>query len=39
MFHVAARNGLAAYCRELVEIGAIPAVPIGLQENASALAG
>jgi chorismate dehydratase len=27
MFHVAAQNGLAAYCRELVAIGAIPAMP------------
>lgn len=27
MLHAAAQNGLAAYCRELVEIGAIPAVP------------
>jgi chorismate dehydratase len=25
--HVAAQNGLAAYCRELVEIGALPAIP------------
>jgi chorismate dehydratase len=25
--HVAARNGLAAYCRELVEIGALSALP------------
>ncbi len=38
MFHAAARNGLAAYCRELVEIGAIPAVPPALQEAARALA-
>jgi chorismate dehydratase len=27
MFHVAAQNGLAAFCRELVEIGAIPSAP------------
>jgi chorismate dehydratase len=26
--HVAAQDGLAAYCRELVEIGAIPAMPV-----------
>jgi chorismate dehydratase len=39
MFHVAARNGLAAYCRELVEIGAIPAVPAPLAEAVDALAG
>jgi chorismate dehydratase len=39
MFHTAARNGLAAYCRELVAIGAIPAVPAALQEAAGALAG
>jgi|SRR6516162_9071464 chorismate dehydratase len=34
MFHAAARNGLAAYCRELVEIGAIPEVPSALAETA-----
>lgn len=34
MFHEAARNGLAAYCRELVEIGAIPEVPSALAETA-----
>ncbi len=39
MFHAAARNGLAAYCRELVEIGAIPDVPAPLREVPSALAG
>ncbi|MGC1381493.1 MAG: menaquinone biosynthesis protein [Candidatus Baltobacteraceae bacterium] len=33
MFHVAARNGLAAYCRELVEIGALPNVPAPLAES------
>lgn len=38
MFHVAAKNGLAAYCRELVEIGAIAAVPASLSENTSAVA-
>jgi len=27
MLHIAAQNGLAAYCRELVAIGAIPALP------------
>lgn len=27
MLHVAAQNGLAAYCRELVAIGAIPELP------------
>jgi chorismate dehydratase len=26
-FHVAAQNGLAAFCRELLKIGAIPTVP------------
>jgi predicted solute-binding protein len=26
--HVAAQDGLAAFCRELVEIGAIPAMPV-----------
>jgi chorismate dehydratase len=39
MFHAAARNGLAAYCRELVEIGAIPELPPPMREAASALAG
>jgi len=39
MFHAAARNGLAAYCRELVEIGAIADVPAPMREAASALAG
>jgi chorismate dehydratase len=37
-FHAAARNGLAAYCRELVEIGAIPAVPEPLTETLGAVA-
>jgi chorismate dehydratase len=36
MFHVAAQNGLAAYCRELVAIGAIPAVPEPLEQRAYA---
>jgi chorismate dehydratase len=35
--HVAARNGLAAYCRELVAIGAIPELPT-FAEAAGALA-
>ncbi len=35
--HVAARNGLAAYCRELVAIGAIPELPT-FSEAAGALA-
>jgi chorismate dehydratase len=38
MFHIAAQNGLAAYCRELVEIGAIAAVPAPLAESSSAVA-
>jgi chorismate dehydratase len=38
MFHIAAQNGLAAYCRELVEIGAIAAVPAPLAESTSAIA-
>jgi chorismate dehydratase len=38
MFHEAARNGLAAYCRELVEIGAIAEIPSPLQETAGAVA-
>jgi chorismate dehydratase len=33
-FHVAAQNGLAAFCRELVEIGAIPTVPPTFAEAA-----
>ncbi|MBV8531267.1 MAG: menaquinone biosynthesis protein [Candidatus Eremiobacteraeota bacterium] len=37
MLHVAAQNGLAAYCRELVTIGAIPEVP-SFAEVAGALA-
>jgi|HubBroStandDraft_5_1064220.scaffolds.fasta_scaffold07872_4 chorismate dehydratase len=36
MFHVAAQNGLAAYCRELVAIGAIPSVPAVLEQRAYA---
>ncbi|MEO6834600.1 MAG: menaquinone biosynthesis protein [Candidatus Tumulicola sp.] len=31
-FHSAAQNGLAAFCRELYAIGAIPAVPSSLPE-------
>jgi chorismate dehydratase len=38
MFHVAAQNGLAAYCRELVEIGALAAVPEPLLESARVIA-
>jgi chorismate dehydratase len=38
MLHVAAQNGLAAFCRELVEIGAIPAVPDPLSEATHVLA-
>jgi chorismate dehydratase len=34
MLHVAAKNGLAAYCRELVEIGAIRSFPAELHEAA-----
>lgn len=37
MLHVAAQNGLAAYCRELVAIGAIPELP-SFAEAAGALA-
>lgn len=36
MFHVAAQNGLAAYCRELVAIGAISGVPEPLEQRAYA---
>lgn len=36
MFHVAAQNGLAAFCRELVAIGAIPGVPEPLEQRAYA---
>jgi chorismate dehydratase len=36
MLHVAAQNGLAAYCRELVAIGAIGAVPAPLEQTAYA---
>jgi len=39
MFHAAARNGLAAYCRELVAIGAIPKLPSFFGEQLHALAG
>jgi chorismate dehydratase len=39
MLHVAAQNGLAAYCRELVEIGAIPTLPATFMETADVLAG
>ncbi|MBV8344779.1 MAG: menaquinone biosynthesis protein [Candidatus Eremiobacteraeota bacterium] len=39
MFHAAARNGLAAYCRELVKIGAIAELPAPMREAASVLAG
>jgi chorismate dehydratase len=38
MLHVAAQNGLAAYCRELVEIGAIASVPAPLAEISYAVA-
>ncbi len=38
MFHAAARNGLAAYCRELVAIGAIPEIPPPLLEALGAVA-
>jgi chorismate dehydratase len=34
MLHVAAQNGLAAYCRELIEIGAIRSFPAELTEAA-----
>jgi chorismate dehydratase len=37
MLHVAAQNGLAAYCRELVAIGAIPELPL-FAETVGALA-
>lgn len=37
MLHVAAQNGLAAYCRELVAIGAIPELP-SFAETVGALA-
>jgi hypothetical protein len=36
MFHVAAQNGLASYCRELVAIGAIRTVPEPLEQRAYA---
>lgn len=29
-FHIAAQNGLAAYCRELLELGAIDSIPPGV---------
>jgi chorismate dehydratase len=38
MFHVAAQNGLAAYCRELVAIGAIREVPATFLESARVVA-
>lgn len=38
MFHVAAQNGLAAFCRELLEIGAIGSMPLALEENARVVA-
>jgi chorismate dehydratase len=37
ILHAAAQNGLAAFCRELVAIGAIPSMPV-LPETAGALA-
>lgn len=37
-FHSAAQNGLAAFCRELFAIGAIPAVPSSLPEVIGVLA-
>jgi hypothetical protein len=39
MFHVAAQNGLAAFCRELVEIGAIAEVPAPVVEAVDVIAG
>jgi chorismate dehydratase len=38
MFHVAAQSGLAAYCRRLLEIGAIAALPPSLPEPVDAFA-
>ena len=37
-FHSAARSGLAAYCRELHAIGAIPQIPLVAPEVTDALA-
>ena len=37
MFHVAAQDGLAAYCRELAKIGAIDRVPPALEKMTDAL--
>lgn len=39
MFHAAARNGLAAYSRKLVEIGAIAALPAYFEDRLHAVAG
>ena len=39
MFHVAAQDGLAAYCHELVRIGAIAQVPPALEEAGNVLVG
>jgi ABC-type nitrate/sulfonate/bicarbonate transport system substrate-binding protein len=36
MFHVAAQNGLAEFCRQLVDIGAIATLPSALAEPAGA---
>lgn len=38
MLHVAAQNGLAAYCRHLLELGAITEFPSSLPELAGAVA-
>jgi chorismate dehydratase len=37
-FHTAAQSGLAAYCRELFAIGAIPTIPSSLPEAIGAIA-
>lgn len=37
-FHTAAQSGLAAYCRELFAIGAIPTIPSSLPEVIGAIA-
>ncbi|MBV9233243.1 MAG: menaquinone biosynthesis protein [Candidatus Eremiobacteraeota bacterium] len=37
MFHVAAQDGLAAYCRELMQIGAIAQVPPALEKASDVL--
>ncbi len=37
MFHVAAQDGLAAYCRELVHLGAIPQMPQTLEKATDVL--